>query len=459
MQLYNTKTKQKEEFEPQNPPEVTLYTCGPTVYHFAHIGNLRAYVYVDILKKTLEHNNYSVKSVVNITDVGHLTEENIDQGEDRMEKGARREGLTVWDVAKKYTEAFMVDMKKLNVTPPSIWSKATDYIEEQIALVKTLEEKGYTYSISDGIYFDTSRFSTYADFAKLDVDGLQEGARVEKNTEKKNPTDFALWKFSPETEQRAMEWESPWGKGFPGWHVECSAMAMHHLGETIDIHTGGIDHVPVHHTNEIAQSEAATGKEFAKFWLHNEHVDISGAKMAKSDNNFLTLQSLEDRGYDPLAYRYLLMLTHYRKKIDFTWDALDAASNALKHLRSKANALGDVSADQGALPYEQEFFAALEDDLNTPRAIAAMWDMLDDDSYDNPQKRKSLEHFDNVLNVDIFKSDLVTDIPADIEQLLKQREIARKSKDWQTSDRIRDELANRGFNVEDTATGQILKKL
>jgi cysteinyl-tRNA synthetase len=307
--LYNTLSRSKEEFKPIKPGEVGLYTCGPTVYNFAHIGNLRTYIFEDILRRVLVYNGYRVKHVMNITDVGHLTGDR-DMGEDKMEKGAQREGKTAWDIAEYYTQAFRQDIIRLNILEPDIWVKATDTIDEQIALVKTLEEKGYTYQTGDGIYFDTARFENYTKLSHQNLEALQEGARVEKNLEKRNATDFALWKFSPPDTQRQMEWDSPWGVGFPGWHVECSAMSMKFLNDQLDIHCGGTDHIDVHHTNEIAQSEAATGKAFFNFWMHGAFLIISGGKkMAKSEGNFLTLENaFLKHGFSPLAYRFAAFL-------------------------------------------------------------------------------------------------------------------------------------------------------
>ncbi|HWR92673.1 MAG TPA: cysteine--tRNA ligase, partial [Desulfobacterales bacterium] len=319
LHLYNTLTRQKEEFTPIRPGEVGLYTCGPTVYNFAHIGNLRTYLFEDVLKRVLIFNGYAVRHVMNITDVGHLTGDR-DMGEDKMESGSRREGKTAWDIAEFYTQAFKQDIAQLNILEPTLWCKATDSIPEQIGLVRILEDKGFTYRTSDGIYFDTARFPGYARLSSQNLEALQEGARVEKNPEKRSATDFALWKFSPPGSRRQMEWESPWGIGFPGWHIECSAMSMKYLGDQLDIHCGGIDHIDIHHTNEIAQSEAATGRKFFNFWMHGAFLNIQGGKkMAKSEENFLTLENaLNRRGIPPLAYRFAAFLTHYRKPMEYS---------------------------------------------------------------------------------------------------------------------------------------------
>jgi len=337
--LYNTLHRKKEAFSPITPPEVGLYSCGPTVYDQQHLGNMRAVLFTDLLKRVLLSNGYHVTHVRNITDVGHLVSDG-DEGEDKMEKGAKREGKTAWDIAKHYTEIFHKDVAELFTLPPDIEPKATDHIQEQIDLIKQLDEKGLTYVIDDGVYFDTSKITDYGKLALLDIEGLQEGARVLANAQKKNATDFALWKFSPEDSQREMEWESPWGngrKGFPGWHIECSAMSMKYLGQTFDIHTGGIDHVPVHHTNEIAQSESATGKPFANFWLHNEFLALDGdAKMSKSAGTFLTLDSIKEKGYSPLDYRFASLQTHYRQHMTFSWAVMDAAREGRERLNQFA---------------------------------------------------------------------------------------------------------------------------
>jgi len=320
--LYNSASRKKEIFKPIHPGKVNIYCCGPTVYNYAHIGNLRTYIFEDFLRRTLEYLGYRIKHVVNITDVGHLTS-NADTGEDKLEKGALRENKTVWEIAELYTRDFLKDWTRLNLLEPSLWPKASDHIQEQISLVKTLQEKGYCYIIQDGVYFDTSKFSRYTDFAKLDILGQEAGVRVSLTPAKRNPADFALWKFSEKKVKRAMEWDSPWGIGFPGWHLECSAMAMKHLGETLDIHCGGTDHLRVHHTNEIAQSECATEKHFVNYWIHGgwllESQDEKKGKMSKSKGEFIRLESLIENGFDPLDYRYFCMTSHYRNYLNFSW--------------------------------------------------------------------------------------------------------------------------------------------
>ncbi|MFC1663417.1 cysteine--tRNA ligase, partial [Patescibacteria group bacterium] len=362
LKLYNTLSKEKELFEPLKDKTVGMYTCGPTVYQYAHIGNLRAYIFADLLRRTLEFNDYKVTQVMNITDVGHLTSD-ADEGEDKVERSAREAETTIEELTGKYATAFKKDLNLLNIQEPSIWPKASEHIKEQIALIKKLEKNNYTYKTSDGVYFDTIKFKNYGQLANLDIAGLKEGARVEINPEKHNPTDFALWKFSRTDEKRLLEWKSPWGTGFPGWHLECSAMSMKHLGENFDIHTGGIDHVPVHHTNEIAQSEGATGKKVVNYWLHNAFLTIDKEKMAKSTGNLHTLEQLEDIGYKPLAFRYLNLLAHYRQPLEFSLEALTAAQNALGNLYDRIrNMTGDPKI--GCAEYEENFLKAINDDLN-----------------------------------------------------------------------------------------------
>ncbi len=373
--FFNTLTRKKEEFKPLIPGKAGVYCCGPTVYNFAHIGNLRSYFFEDIMKRVLLYNGYDVKHIMNITDVGHLVSD-ADEGEDKMEKGAMREGKTVWDIAEFYTQEFKNDIEKLNILPPSIWCKATDHITEQIELVKCLEAKGYTYITEDGVYFDTSKFPDYGKMALLDIDGLEEGKRIKFSDEKKNKTDFALWKFSPRDQKRQMEWESPWGKGFPGWHLECSAMSSHYLGNTFDIHCGGVDHIQIHHTNEIAQSEACTGQKFVDYWLHGEFLIEEKGKMSKSAGGFLKLQTLIDKGYSPLDYRYFLLMTHYRKKIKFSFDNLDAARNGYVNLKNRISILKSENqividkTNEKFLEYQKKFLDEINDDLNVTGAMA-----------------------------------------------------------------------------------------
>ena len=459
VRLYNTLSRAKETFQSIRPNEVGLYTCGPTVYNYAHIGNLRTYLFEDILKRTLTYNGYTVKHVMNITDVGHLTGDR-DMGEDKLEKGARREGKSAWDIAAAYTQAFQNDLQRLNIQAPSIWCKATDTIPEQIALIRILEEKGFTYRTSDGIYYDTARFPKYTQLSHQNLDALQEGARVEKNPEKRNATDFALWKFSPEGVQRQMEWDSPWGVGFPGWHIECSAMSMKYLGDQLDIHCGGTDHIDVHHTNEIAQSEAATGKPFFKVWMHGAFLIISGGKkMAKSDGNFLTLENaFLKKDIDPLAYRYATFLTHYRKPMEYSEEAITAALNGLQHLRNQVRTLKEYAeltdSETGTIndTYREKFRREINDDLNMPRAMAVVQELLKSE-LTAVDKMATLYDFDRVMGFGLEQVDHEESLPEDIRKMADERLKARADKNWALSDELRDAIQDRGYLVQDTSQG------
>ena len=454
--LYNTLTRKKEIFTPVLAGKVGLYTCGPTVYNYAHIGNLRTYIFEDVLRRVLTYNGYDVKHVMNITDVGHLTGDR-DMGEDKLEAGARREGKSAWDIAAFYTDAFKADMRRLNLLEPTIWCRATDTIPEQIDLIRRLEENGYTYRTSDGIYFDTSRFAGYTKLSHQNLDALQEGARVEKNLEKRNPTDFALWKFSPEGVQRQMEWDSPWGVGFPGWHVECSAMSMKYLGDQLDIHCGGTDHIDVHHTNEIAQSEAATGKPFFHTWMHGAFLIIAGGKkMAKSEGNFLTLDvSFTGRGIDPLVYRFATFQTHYRKPMEYSQEGVEAAGNGLQHLRNQVRQLMEATGgDTGRIDdgMRERFLAQINDDLNMPRAMAVVQELLKSDRPE-ADRLATVFDFDRVLGLALDRVGERQRLPEEIEELKAQRKAARAAKNWAESDRLRDEIQARGYVVQDTKDG------
>jgi cysteinyl-tRNA synthetase len=454
--LFNTLTRQKEQFAPIRPGAVGLYTCGPTVYNFAHIGNLRTYIFEDVLKRVLTFNGYTVRHVMNITDVGHLTGDR-DMGEDKMESGSRREGKTAWDIAESYTRAFKQDIAQLNILEPTVWCKATDSIPEQIDLIRILEEKGFTYKTGDGIYFDTARFPGYARLSSQNLDALQEGARVEKNPEKRNATDFALWKFSPAGARRQMEWDSPWGVGFPGWHIECSAMSMKFLGEQLDIHCGGIDHIDIHHTNEIAQSEAATGRKFFNFWMHGAFLNIQGGKkMAKSEENFLTLENaLIKRGIPPLAYRFAAFLTHYRKPMEYSDESIQAARNGLEHLCNQVRDVaksGEASAGASNPAFREKFLEAINDDLNMPRGMAVIQEMLKSDIPES-EKHATILDFDRVLGLGLDQVDKPQELPAEVQKLLEARRRARASKDFKASDRLRDEIQALGYEVKDTREG------
>lgn len=455
LMLYNTLSRSKEPFRPLHHDYAGLYTCGPTVYNYAHIGNLRTYLFEDVLKRVLLYNDIKVKHVMNITDVGHLTGDR-DLGEDKMEKGAVREGKTAWDIAEFYTRAFRKDIAQLNILPPDIWCRATDTIPDQIALIRTLEEKGYTYETADGIYFDTSRVENYAKLSNQNLEALQEGARVEKNPAKRHPTDFALWKFSPANVQRQMEWDSPWGRGFPGWHVECSAMSMKFLNDHLDIHCGGTDHIDVHHTNEIAQSEAATGKKFFHFWMHGAFLNIAGGKkMAKSADNFLTLEAtFTENGISPITYRFAAFLTHYRKPMEFSEDSLEAAQNGLAHLQNQVRGLMDLQKVAGRIlpDFKARFLEAVNDDLNMPRAMAAVQETLKADR-DEADRLATVLDFDRVLGLDLGSLDDAEPLPDRVARLMEARQQARAEKNWKASDRLRDEIQALGYTVQDAKDG------
>ena len=396
---------------------------------------------------------------MNITDVGHLTGDR-DMGEDKMEKGAEREGKTAWDIAEFYTRAFRQDIARLNILEPDVWCKATESIPEQIELVRTLETKGFTYRTGDGIYFDTAKFPDYARLSTQNLDALQEGARVEKNPEKRNATDFALWKFSPAGARRQMEWDSPWGVGFPGWHIECSAMAMKFLGDQLDIHCGGVDHIDIHHTNEIAQSEAATGRKFFNFWMHGAFLNIQGGKkMAKSEDNFLTLENaLLKRGIHPLAYRYASFQTHYRKPMEYSEESIQAAQNGLEHLYNQVREVAGAGVDaaKGADPvFRGKFMEAVNDDLNMPRAMAVVQEMLKSD-LTAVDKHATVLDFDRVLGLDLRAVDRPEELSAEVGRLVEARTKARLAKNWAESDRLRDEIQARGYTVKDTRDGMKL---
>jgi len=461
LQLYNTLGRKKEEFVPLKPGEAGVYTCGPTVYHYAHIGNMRTYIVEDTLVRALKFFGFSVKRVMNITDVGHLTSD-ADTGEDKMEVGARREGKSAWDIAKFYTEAFFRDYKDLNCLMPDILCPATDYIKEMIDLVLELEKKGFTYRIGDGIYFDTSKLPDYGKLVgRSHIEGIREGARVEVNSEKRNPADFSLWKFSAPGEKRQMEWPSPWGAGFPGWHIECSAMAMKHLGETIDIHWGGEDHPAVHHTNEIAQSEAATGKPFANYWMHARFLVMGeSGKMSKSAGEFLTLETFRKRGYDPLAYRYFCFSAHYRKQLEFTWESVDSSAKTLESLRGIVAKLVDEAAVEKLPPgsekdpaYYARFAEALADDLNLPQALASLWEVLRDPALPPGKKLAFALMADEVLGLDLNRAPVEAALPPELMALVEERQQARKDKDFKKSDELRKALLEKGVLVEDTPKG------
>jgi cysteinyl-tRNA synthetase len=452
LRLHNSLSRAKEELAPSTPPKVGLYTCGPTVYNYQHVGNYRTYIFEDVLVRALKLLGYAPYRVMNVTDVGHLTSQG-DEGEDKMEVGAAREGKSAWDIAKFYTDAFLADCKALNILSPDVLCRATDNIPEQIALVARLDKKGFVYKTSDGLYFNTAKLPDYGKLmTKEHLEGLKSGARVEASAEKRHITDFALWKFSPKDKTRQMEWDSPWGKGFPGWHIECSAMAMKFLGETLDIHCGGIDHVPVHHTNEIAQSEGATGKPFAKIWLHGEFLLMNNAKMAKSSGGFVKLSDLAERGFSPLDYRYHCFTAHYRKQLDFTWESLEASKTSRRRLAEAARALAAEKPAPGADDFSGRFEEAVSDDLNMPAALAVVWDALKS-KLPAGAKRDFLDEAESVLALDLFSAPADAAVDPAVSEMLIQREKARKERNFAESDRLRKEIEALGWLVKDTKDG------
>jgi cysteinyl-tRNA synthetase len=457
--LFNSLTRKKEKFVPLKDKLVTMYNCGPTVYERPHIGNFRAYIFADILRRVLEFNGYKVKQIINITDVGHLTSD-ADTGEDKIEKSAREKKKSAWEIARYFENLFKEDFKKLNLKKPFKFPRATEHIKEMIELIKILEKKGYTYKISDGIYFDTSKFKDYGKLGNLKKrkDLLP---RIEVNPEKRNPFDFALWKFSPKDQKRQMEWQSPWGVGFPGWHIECSAMAMKYLGKTIDIHTGGIDHLTVHHPNEIAQSEAATGKKFVRYWLHVNFLFVEGKKMAKSLGNIFTLEDIEKRGFSPLAFKYLVLTSHYRSEINFTWQAMESAENAYRNLIENVSGeliMNNYPRESALYPREsahKEILNIINNDLDTPKLIAKIWEVL--------RSNKSFEYkknfvllADEILGLGLEKF-IKRKIPKKIKDKVLLREKLRKEKKWEMADKIREELLKLGYKIEDTKFGPFVK--
>ena len=457
IKLHNTLGGKKEEFSPIDKNEVKMYTCGPTVYNYAHIGNLRAYVFADVLRKTLEYSGFGVNQVMNITDIGHLASDQ-DSGEDKMTKGLVREGkaLTLENMrwlAEKYTGKFKEDLKNLNIKEPSGMYFASDYVADDIALIKKLEDKGYTYTTSDGVYFDISKDENYGELRgnKIKIENTE--SRLEKNLEKRNPEDFALWKFSKD-----IGFPAPWGNGFPGWHIECSAMSMKLLGEQIDIHTGGVDHIPVHHTNEIAQSESATGERpFVRFWLHNEFVDIGGAKMAKADDNFFKLSTLDEKGINPIAYRFWLLMANYRTKVNFNWEALEGAEIALRRLYGLYLGVSDTTGEVNA-KYQEKFQEYIGDDMDTPRALTLLWDLMKDESVSPADKKATVLDFDKVLSLGF--ADLKEGIiPEEIKKLAEKRELSRKNKDFKKSDELRNQISILGYLIKDEPTGYKIRKI
>lgn len=465
MKIYNTLTRQKEEFNPLSRGEVGIYSCGPTVYNFAHIGNLRTYVFMDILRRVLKYNGYKLKHVMNITDVGHLVSDS-DEGEDKMLKGAREQKKTPWEIAAYYTEVFLKDIAELNIEKPEIVPKATDHINEMIEFVEGLIRKGYGYETSDGIYFPIEKFKGYGKLSRLNLDEQRAGAsdRVELNEEKHHHADFAIWKKAPK--EHIMQWPSPWGMGYPGWHIECSAMGRKYLGDIFDIHTGGVDHIPVHHENEIAQSEALLDKPAVKYWMHGEFMLVNNGKMSKSLGNTYTVSDLKAKGYNPLAFRYFCLNAHYRNKLNFTWDAIEAAQVSYDRLMEGAYAHKDGKDEvdpEVITSFRKEFEEAINDDLNIPKALGIVWNIVRYHQKSG-QVFALLVEMDSVLGFDIGKTkDKERDsreaqLDPEIEDLVNQRQQARKEKNWKLSDEIRDKLKAMGIVLEDTPQGVKVKK-
>lgn len=457
LHLWNTLHKKLEEFVPIRPGKVGFYACGPTVYNPLQLGNWRKYIVDDTFHRTFLFLGYDVTHVTNITDVGHLVGDTSD-GEDKVEREAAKTGKTAWDIARLYEASFVDGLRQLNVLPPTVMPRATEHISEQIALVETLERKGFTYTISDGVYFDTATFAKYGALSGQTLDEKEAGARVEVNQEKRHPCDFALWKFSPTDQKRQMEWPSPWGVGFPGWHIECSAMAAKYLGQPFDLHSGGIDHIPVHHENEIAQSEAAYDKPLANYWVHNEFLLVDGGRMGKSMGNAYTLEDLAPKGFDAMDFRYFCLGAHYRSKLNFTWEGLEGARNALQKLKRRFLEW-DSSSAQPEQRILDEVKAALENDFATPAVLAWVWDVVGHEEMSAATKRATLLAIDEVLGLGMKDwNDEKEEIPAQILELQHQRDEARANKDWQASDRLRDEIRVQGWVIEDGAGGSIVRK-
>ena len=468
LRLYNTLGRTLQAFEPITPGKVGFYGCGPTVYNYAHIGNMRPYVLHDTLVRTLRWLGYEVTHVMNLTDVGHLTGDD-DSGEDRMVRSAQERHQSVLDVAKFYTDAFFHDTGRLNVVRPTVVCKATDHVQDMIAVIRRIEANGFTYFAGGNLYFDVSKFPTYGELAMLKLDELQAGARIEVDENKRNPHDFVLWFTKSKFEDQALQWDSPWGRGYPGWHIECSAMSMKYLGESFDIHAGGIDHIPVHHTNEIAQSEAATGRKWVRYWMHNEFLVVDKGKMSKSKGGFLTLQTLVDAGYHPLDYRYLLLGAHYRAQLQFSYDSLDSARSSRKplvdrvlSLRAKVGgAIPTAAPASGAARTRLDAFrAAMEDDLNTPRALAELWGVLRDPGVDPADALAVAFEMDRVLGLGLADAERPTFDPAlaaEIDALLAERSAAKKARDWARADALRDRVKALGAVIEDGPGGSTWK--
>jgi cysteinyl-tRNA synthetase len=458
--LYNTLTRNKEEFIPANKNKVGMYTCGPTVYNYAHIGNLRTYIFEDALKKSLEYVGYKVKHVMNVTDVGHLQSDG-DEGEDKMALGASREHKTVWEIAKFYEDAFFEDCRKLNVKKPTVVCRATEHIEDMIKFIQKLEHRGYTYESNGNVYFEIDKFEDYTKLANLSIDELEAGSRIEIDPNKKNPLDFVLWFTNSKFSNQIMQWDSPWGRGFPGWHLECSTMSIKYLGEQIDIHCGGIDHIPVHHTNEIAQSEAALGHKWVNYWVHGEFLVLDGGKMSKSSGDFLTVSRLEEEGFSPLDYRYFCLQSKYRKQLVFSFESLKDAQNGYKALKKKIesilnNIVEDDSINRELVSeYQEKFKIQVSDDLNIANAFTVLNEVIKDSSLNNKEKATIIEDFDKVLSLDLMtiEKEVIEVDEKLINALIEERMVARKEKNYKRSDEIRVQLLEMNIEVLDSKEG------
>ena len=464
LKLYNTLSRQKDVFKPIDEKKVKIYSCGPTVYYYAHIGNLRTYLFMDNLRRVLKYNGYNLLHAMNITDVGHL-ESDADEGEDKMAKAARRENKDPYEIAKFYTDRFMQDLEKLNIDKPEIICKATDHIKEMEEYVQKIIENGYAYETKNTIYFDTSKLDKYGVLSNINIDEQKAGARVEYDNEKRNVTDFALWIKAPEN--HIMKWDSPWGLSYPGWHLECSAMSRKYLGEVFDIHTGGVDHIPTHHENEIAQSKGACGKIPAKTWMHVEFLQVDGGKMSKSLGNVYTISQLQEKGIEPLAYKMFCYTAHYRTKLNFTFEGAMASQKALNRLRESylKHKNGKDEIDNNVIEeYRKKFLEAINDDLNMPLAMGIIWEIARNDKKSTKLAELLLE-LDKVLALDLINSEKYLEeqkdieIPEDVKYLLEQRKQARADKNWELSDKIRDELKDKGYIVKDTKEGMTLEKI
>ena len=460
LKVYNTLNRELQVFVPIEENRVGMYVCGPTVYNYAHIGNLRSFIFEDIVRRTFEYFDFDVKHVMNITDVGHLTDD-ADQGEDKMIKSAQEKEKSVWEIAEFFTEAFFADIDQLNIKRPHVTCRATQHIQDMINLIQRIEKNGFTYFAGGNLYFDISKFRDYGKLALLTPGALRPGSRTEIDENKKNPADFVLWFTRSKFDHQAMLWDSPWGIGYPGWHIECSAMSMKHLGSHFDIHCGAIDLIPVHHTNEIAQSQAATGEKWVNYWLHGEFLVLSDKKMAKSAGNFLTLASLIERGYHPLDYRYFCLNAHYRSQLHFSFQALDAARSGRQNLVERIVLLKDVVTDDEelsiegkALSYLARFRENLTDDFNTPRCLGDLWGLIKDEDIDAASRLDCVYRMDRIFGLDLAESTVEkTEVNQESKKLIQEREAARARKDFKKADELRNLLKNRGIIIEDTPQG------